>query len=622
MLSAIISTSLLLASGQGGAIPLSDVTALCALTAQPPGTNPHDWQFKEALCKLPVDAKINLPALTAVRPSEAIKSLLPQSQGLAGAAGGGAGFSDAVIQGTADFLVKRGNQELELWLGERVKKLCAKPSGVLDTDVGTLFPLTCEYLKGDVLADLSDGGSSLKSAARLDLIDLPKVIVPLLEKECEKKNQKIECDALVQWRPLIEFATSVGSGVSPMAALDDLADLLCKDPGTQCPADIKNLRDVARLVRVLANETLTKDWKEGIRDGSAWLVPFAVANVLEQVPAQERAKITKWSELGPLFQGDVEATGVIRNAVSAAVQRVGGLQAALKTLKEAIDNTDDAAKRRALATAAAAILSEIDSALGAAKESDNSALRARLRAARGLVLGAVEKDFGLLVLSVTQWLETTKVLTAPEGKRILGFVAALANANDSTAVTNALDTFAAPVGSSLAKRKTKDTFFTLNAYLGGLATIDTVRNAAGTAAANEGKAFSVGGWAPIGFEFGRGGKGTGGSNSFLLHFADLGALTSYRLKASAKKATSGAGQTQAASSSPVDGAPNVTFKQVFSPGAYYIHGFKGGPFSLAIGASYSPRLRAIAAEISNERPTYVGALRFGIAFAIDIPLFP
>lgn len=70
-----------------------------------------------------------------------------------------------------------------------------------------------------------------------------------------------------------------------------------------------------------------------------------------------------------------------------------------------------------------------------------------------------------------------------------------------------------------------------------------------------------------------------GSWSFLASFADIGAAFNYRLNDSESQLPA-----------------ELTFKQVFSPGISFNHGFKNSPLSLGLGYQYTPELREVKVD--------------------------
>lgn len=112
--------------------------------------------------------------------------------------------------------------------------------------------------------------------------------------------------------------------------------------------------------------------------------------------------------------------------------------------------------------------------------------------------------------------------------------------------------------------------------------------------------------APIGFSFSWRSKKTDDiyapSHTLFVSAIDIGAPVSYRLLDDA-----------------ANGLPeNIKWEQVFSPGLYYLYGFKNTPLSLSFGIQYTPLLRKIEAEsiVKNEN-----VFKAGISLVVDLPLF-
>jgi hypothetical protein len=120
--------------------------------------------------------------------------------------------------------------------------------------------------------------------------------------------------------------------------------------------------------------------------------------------------------------------------------------------------------------------------------------------------------------------------------------------------------------------------------------------------------FSYGITAPIGFSYSFknfndvGTNKQSSSSTFFLSVIDIGAPFSYRFK-----------------KDEAEGLPeNIKWEQVFSPGFFYIYGFKNSPLSIGINAQFSPLLREI--EENNVLDTK-NIFRIGLTLLVDIPLF-
>ena len=110
--------------------------------------------------------------------------------------------------------------------------------------------------------------------------------------------------------------------------------------------------------------------------------------------------------------------------------------------------------------------------------------------------------------------------------------------------------------------------------------------------------------APIGlaFSLGRGNYDKPGPSwTVFLSVLDLGAPVSWRL----------GGEDE--------GIPDISWKNIFAPGAFIIYGLKNNPFSLGFGVQYGPQLREIKAP--DEAVIESSAFRVGVLIAVEIPIF-
>jgi hypothetical protein len=110
--------------------------------------------------------------------------------------------------------------------------------------------------------------------------------------------------------------------------------------------------------------------------------------------------------------------------------------------------------------------------------------------------------------------------------------------------------------------------------------------------------------APIGlaFSLGRGNYDKPGPSwTVFLSVIDLGAPVSWRL----------GGEDE--------GIPDISWKNIFAPGAFIIYGLKNSPFSLGLGIQYGPQLREIKAP--DEAVIESAAFRVGVLIAVEVPIF-
>ena len=92
------------------------------------------------------------------------------------------------------------------------------------------------------------------------------------------------------------------------------------------------------------------------------------------------------------------------------------------------------------------------------------------------------------------------------------------------------------------------------------------------------------------------------SHSLFISALDLGAPFSYRFV-----------------NDSAEGLPeNITWEQIFSPGVFYVFGFKNTPLALSTGIQYTPLLRKIETQNILDDENVV---RISMALTVDIPIF-
>ena len=210
------------------------------------------------------------------------------------------------------------------------------------------------------------------------------------------------------------------------------------------------------------------------------------------------------------------------------------------------------------------------------------------------------KKYGLACLYSIELMQSTLNNIPPQLGQYLNFAANMLQAESSDDMVAALQNAAMPVGSYRIKRNS--TFdVSLNAYAGGFF---------GYNAKNEDGLYGF--TAPVGLYFGWGNlwdgiKNTAKTNDkgkslgFFLPIVDVGAVTSFRLAN---------GSSQMA---------EISWSNVFAPGAYLSFGAGKCPVSINLGGQYGPQLRsidAIGAPVLINKEWY-----WRLSVLIDIPIF-
>lgn len=263
--------------------------------------------------------------------------------------------------------------------------------------------------------------------------------------------------------------------------------------------------------------------------------------------------------------------------------------------------------------------------------------------------GVLERDFDAVVLNVIpvasslldiDYAETfalnkdvapsssLDLMTEQHGKRqrklqevfrYSAFLAAVATSRNPEDIKQAIRAIALPPGSYSIKRRSFANI-SLNAYPGLTGGMEVVRNSVGQKVAP-----NIGFTAPIGLAVSWGYRAginnkryledskyrrrvdrslnmredrflTGHSGSVFFPLIDLGAVVLFRLD-------------DADSSLPED----VGFRQVFSPGVIYSHGFPNLPISMLAGVQLSPKLRKFGDAPAD-------SFRFNLGITVDLPM--
>lgn len=196
----------------------------------------------------------------------------------------------------------------------------------------------------------------------------------------------------------------------------------------------------------------------------------------------------------------------------------------------------------------------------------------------------------------------TKLRIDPNSEvfKLIHFLNDMAQSENAEDIQNAIENFALPSGSFVIKRQSVWTL-SVDSYpgfiFGGERAVDRYSGAPAPAAA-------IGFTAPIGLTLAFGSKqGKCGSFGLFLPVIDIGAFTKFRFDPANNSSS----------------FPEITFKNVFSPGAYFVWGIPKTPISVNLGLQYGPEIRSLNDDgsIANRYEAY----RIGGALTLDIPLF-
>jgi hypothetical protein len=498
-------------------------------------------------------------------------------------------FQDAVLRGIAEFVVARAKAEAMAFLVDRLgTQLC----GV--GEAKELLPASCK-----LLVDTKEAPTwgVLKAAFETDLDRLPE-------------------------RGLVCVATR---GRAP----PEVQRLLYQ--GAQAARLIYEGNDPLHVVAGFAT-TRPADCQAKPVDCALYMMGFSVRLLaprdtegdIEPIDNTERfVKIAArrwWDEMvaAKLASGDLPAQAakveeqlrVIHTRVRTIAQTLKELKTHLATSEKKVDALPIVAR---LTRATIALL---DDATRLAKEFGPDGVKKRITAIESKLSSAIKiveqaldaydkiagREYAHAYVAVALAWGALQVagmgekLDAKLGK-YMPFIAEVAAAKSADDVKRAIETAAAPVGGGKAKRGTSHRTVAVTAFAGGTVGKEWAYKVGEMSS----KATQAGLFVPIGVDVSWGvckHLSLGGFVSVL----DLGAITNFRFDDDAM----------------VEDEPEIGFKQVVSPGAYFVLGIDR--FAIGAGMSLAPELRKV-----SDGTTVTGtasALRFGVFAAIDVTLFP
>jgi hypothetical protein len=205
--------------------------------------------------------------------------------------------------------------------------------------------------------------------------------------------------------------------------------------------------------------------------------------------------------------------------------------------------------------------------------------------------GKVSINALALITSLLPGGDTSKLVRDLTG--FTKFISDMVMAKEAKDIKLVLNKYASPVSSYRSARVNKFST-TINAYPGLYFGFE--RNGSNN---TTDKTFGI--TAPIGVAFNWGNKDAS-SVSLFLNLVDIGAALSFRWN-----------------NDSADLPKKIVLAQIFSPGAYFIYGFKNSPLALKAGMQYAPQLRSIKNGLNETNEASV--MRYTIGLSVDIPVF-
>ena len=566
----------------------------------------------------------------------------------------GASLETAALDALSRFIAKRLKEELNAAFFERFNALLHDSSYV---ELRTLFPNTTRLVtRGSV--DYSSIVQVLRTAFDKDLrelffsfgglLDQPRYQLLLTDRPGATATDRNAAQLLRYTRVLLLTLDDLQRGTHPLAIIRHVDGRLRQMPSVRPAA-----RQISGVVLTLAEAFASEDKLE-----QGWVNLATVRQVL-----RDTARAYRNAFLGLVHQRLLRQAVVL--PVLADPQRLYQLVFGFARLATDMQQQVDTLRKRAAASRPAARLAPEDFArlYQLALEMTTFATQYALlhpppqvleveRVSQAVQEGyqaALQGRYGVTVtnlLLIANIAMPDQLRNRSQVLKYAPFMAALAEARDPAQMEQAIGAAALPAGSASVKRKTF-TSLTLNAFPGLAGGSEFVY----LPAASHASLVERGNWrpdigftAPIGLCFSRSIRGNaytmnrylhhgtalrvaqnyhyfnrkgreqylkGQSIGFFISVIDLGALVLYRLNDSLN-------------TSPLP--QSVTFRQVFSPGLWFMYHAGRSPLSFFAGGQLSPQLRRLASgpPPNNTTPAPVedraNSLRLNVGVTIDIPL--
>ena len=552
---------------------------------------------------------------------------------LAGSAIGNLDVTNLAL-GITDFLIERSKEELTVTFFDRFKQdLNNYP------ELRTLFPATSSFL--DEIASHEYGLmlQVLRKSFNNDFTNLStrfRNLRDLSKEECElaSKKKKPDCEnRIANFEDFFKKPESIYY-VSATIIIDSLS--IGSNAGNIIAA-VANDKQIAQFPKSnLANAVkLTNLFSESLRSTDTTKVWISKSDLGVLTKAENKNILNLY--LGLIYQNSkirqigftksdgsfeefanrldslVDNTGYLSNLINSAEELNAQVSEIKRKKREKIQFTPDDYFRYANST-----ISIIENFLhirpvfGVAVPDEFKQYINVTRSSINLYYNIKGKEYISAVFNTVVILEKALGKDFKYKDQVLkygSFMAAVAEADSSDEIKEAIEAIALPAGSSRIKRETAFNV-SLNGYLGPFAGGEVLYELEDDKAA-----FSVGPFAPVGIgaNFGIRPKRknpTNGGKSFsiFLSVIDVGAIAAFRIDEQ-KNASS--------QNENVSDFPQIKLQNIIAPGLFGILGLGKSPFSLGAGVQLGPTLRKIT-NPSNPNDNFY--LRYSGFFTVDIPI--
>ncbi len=533
---------------------------------------------------------------------------IPIKAGMAAATGGTSAIFDSFAKGLTLFIVERFKQELSATFFKSFKKKIEKHE-----DLEMLFPQTKVTL-GAIEEDIYQFNTyinELRNAFVKDMQTFPT----------HAENYLVSKEEFLVNHPELKFALADAFHITDMLLekkvdIPGLLNYLGKEAYIQ--GDIISNNDKVNKIKgtlKLANEFLISLRESELND--TWLQRDEIKNIFMYDEALIIYCGLEYQRVKDIpFGNGMKASDFItmenRHKIANAMRKAHVFALHIEEFKEQLNDpeTADSLKREIQYKIFVSIFDMLDTQFDLVNEIAGfetvvteilDTYNKLMRILGEMSFDLKKENYSSAMVNLSKIIELLPIQDNMEIAKVImkygTFASEVAEARTPEQAKEVIERYAMPVGGSSKKKRSRFDM-ALNAYMGVGAGQETLY----TDSLSQSAAY-VGISAPVGVSVSTG-LGKGGSFSLFFPMIDVGALASYRLN-----------------DNDFDNLPKLTFKNIFSPGAYLVYGFGNDiPLSLGMGAQMGPNLR----EVTNEarfNVTEVRGWRWGVFMAVDIPIF-
>lgn len=523
-----------------------------------------------------------------------------------------------IVDGTAQFLVERAEQELNIAFFSKFQNQLDKHPAFKK-----LFPQTAQTLStiGTNIYRYQQFISALQGSFQRDLKSLPMHLANLLEDPTY--NAWIKNDVLKVLLPdLLISANMTMDGDHPGQILDfwgqkvQFPDSLLKKHHV-----LQNFLSSMQVTDVISNalradSSQVNYWVTSLesRDIFADTVTFKLFLGLVYQKAQNipfvgaKGDTMTFGTMLHTAENYAEKVALISKTLRGLILRANQIDFLLQdyahgdtiTANEFYQVTNNLLH---MMRSGYSMISELKTLTGGEALSSESKFLSSLSMLNSINLDIRQSQYAQGVVTLTALLDTLmgpKFTFGPEILKYGTFMANVATADSASEVKAALQSAALPVGSSAVK---KNSAFNIafQAYLGGTFGRETLFYPVGNNSHRDTvhNIFAVS--APIGISVSWG-LGKAGSISLFGSIVDIGAVTAFRFQDDSTQ-----------------NLPQISLRNIIAPGGYLVYGVPNLPVAIGAGLQHGPELRKVTSTTLGVEA--LSGWRWGIFASVDIPLF-